>query len=196
MEQSDSLTRLSGVAGVVGPILFIVIFVVFEFLTPGYSPLTQPISFLEDVPNGWIQQLNFLQCGTLIIIFAIGFRKAMGNVIRSRLRISTILLVLSGAGFVIASIFTPAYPIEHLIGFLLGTIPTIAAFVLIGREFLKGDSWHVYGIYSAGNGLVSLRLFLYFLSPAAFGFSGAVSQLFVVVLLAWFVVFGTRFLKS
>ncbi|TLY00515.1 MAG: DUF998 domain-containing protein [Thaumarchaeota archaeon] len=69
--------RASALAGIIGPVVFVTVYTVFGLATPGYSPLTQVISNLELAPYGWIQQLNFLQCGTLIIIFAVGFHGAM-----------------------------------------------------------------------------------------------------------------------
>lgn len=195
----SDFVRASAFAGIIGPVMFVVVYTLFGLLTPGYSPLTQVISNLELVQNGWIQQLNFLQCGTLIIVFAIGFLRAMPNPIRRRLRLATALLILSGAGMVDASYFTPALPVEHAIGFLFFIIPLIAAFFLIGRQLVRIDSLRALGVYSAASGFVTLALLLYFFVQGAsesFGLVGVVNRLFVMESLAWFVVFGVRLLRT
>ena len=191
--------RVSALAGILGPSAFVVIFTVLGLVSPGYSALTQVISNLELVQNGWIQQLNFLQCGSLIVVFAIGFRKAMLGVIQRHLAFATALLVLSGAGMVDASYFTPATPIEHAMGFLFFIIPLIAAFFLIGRRLLGKDSWRALGIYSVASGFVTSGLLLYFFVQGAsesFGFIGIINRLFVIEALAWFVVVGTKLQRS
>jgi hypothetical membrane protein len=186
-------------AGIVGPIVFVTICTVFGLVTPGYSSLTQVISNLEVVRNGWIQQLNFLQCGTLIVVFAVGFRQAMLRVIQRHLRLATAFLVLSGAGMVEASYFTPARPIEHAIGFLFFIIPLTAAFFVIGRQLLRTDSWRTLGAYSLASGFLTFALLLSFFflgASEAFEFIGVVNRLFVMESLAWFVVIGTRLLRD
>ncbi len=189
--------RASALAGIFGPVVFVIVYTLFGLVTPGYSPLTQVISNLELAQYGWIQQLNFLQCGTLIIIFAVGFRRAMLRVIQRHLRLAVAFLVLSGAGMVEASYFTPAQPVEHALGFLFFIIPLTAAFFLIGRELLKTESWRALGAYSVASGFVTSALLLYFFSLGAsgsFGLIGVVNRIFVMESLAWFVVIGMRLL--
>ena len=189
--------RASALAGIIGPGVFVLVYSVFGLVTPGYSPLTQVISNLELVPYGWIQQLNFLQCGTLIIVFAVGFRGAMMPVFQRSLRLATVLLVLSGAGMVEASYFTPAYPAEHAIGFLFFIIPLTAAFFVMGRQLLRAESWRALGAYSVATGFVTSAVLLYFFflgASESFGLIGVVNRIFVMESLAWFVVMGARFL--
>ena len=197
MNRLNISPRASALAGIIGPGVFVLVYSVFGLVTPGYSPLTQVISNLELVPYGWIQQLNFLQCGTLIIVFAVGFRGAMMPVFQRSLRLATVLLVLSGAGMVEASYFTPAHPAEHAIGFLFFIIPLTAAFFVMGRQLLRAESWRALGAYSVATGFVTSAVLLYFFSLGAsesFGLIGVVNRIFVMESLAWFVVMGARFL--
>lgn len=194
-----ALLRISGLAGIFGPVTFVIVYTVFGFVSVGYSPITQVISNLELVQNGWVQQLNFLQCGTLIIVFAFGFRKTLLGTVQRHLRISTVLLVLSGAGMVDASYFTPATPIEHTIGFLFFIIPLTASFLLVGRQLSRSDSWQAIGIYTLVTGFATLTLLLSFFflgASESFGVVEVVNRLFVMEALAWFVVIGTRLFRS
>jgi hypothetical protein len=194
-----AVLRISGLAGIFGPITFVIVYTILGFVSVGYSPITQVISNLELVQNGWIQQLNFLQCGTLIIVFAVGFRRALLGIVQRHLRLGTAFFVLSGAGMVDASYFTPATPIEHTVGFLFFIIPLTASFFLVGRQLLRSDSWHAIGVYTLVSGFVTLALLLSFFflgASGSFGFVGVVNRLFVMEALAWFVVIGTRLFRS
>src|SRR5260370_12349612 len=64
-------------AGIVGPLLFIVVFLLEGFTRPGYSQWRNFVSQLATGDGGWVQVLNFLVCGTLVIAFAIGLRYAI-----------------------------------------------------------------------------------------------------------------------
>ena len=47
--------RLCLWAGVVGPILFVLVFTIDGFLQPHYSAMSQAVSYLAVASNGWIQ---------------------------------------------------------------------------------------------------------------------------------------------
>jgi len=62
----------SAVAGIVGPILFVLVVIVQSVLHPDYSQVRLPISGLAAWPGGWLQSVNFIVFGLLMISFAIG----------------------------------------------------------------------------------------------------------------------------
>jgi len=199
LHETRTLPRISGFAGILGPILFISVFTVLGQVTPGYSPITDVISNLELGQIGWIQQLNFLQMGSLIIVFALGFRKAMMGVIQRRLTLPSVLFVLSGLGMIDAALFTPAYPVEHVIGgFILFIFPLLIAIFLIGRVFLRARLRSL-GLYSLTVGFLVLLMLLYFFfglglsaptGEAPKGLTGVVNRAFVVLALSWFLAVG------
>lgn len=123
----------------------------------------------------------------------------MARVIQKRLRVATVLLVLSGTGPIVAAYFTPAYPIEHTIGFFLLVIPLVTAFFLIGKELLGKNWWSRFGGYSLVSGFVTVMLLLVFFSQGAtgsMGLVGLVNRIWVVESLAWFAVMGTAILRN
>src|SRR5260370_6809603 len=63
-------------AGVIGPLLFIVVFIVEGLTRPGYSAWRHYVSQLATGDGGWVQVVNFLVCGSLMVAFAIGLRHA------------------------------------------------------------------------------------------------------------------------
>jgi hypothetical membrane protein len=64
---------IGAVAGIIGPVLFTFGFVVQGWFRRGeYDPIAETVSALEAGPQGWIQQLNFLVFGILMMIFSVG----------------------------------------------------------------------------------------------------------------------------
>ncbi|MET9019551.1 DUF998 domain-containing protein [Actinopolymorpha sp. NPDC004070] len=63
--------------GVVGPIVFVVAFLVEGATRPGYSALRHPVSSLALGEYGWTQRANFLLTGILLLAFAVGSRPAL-----------------------------------------------------------------------------------------------------------------------
>ena len=61
-------------AGVLGPLFFIVVFLIEGFTRPGYSQWRNFVSQLATGDGGWVQVVNFYVCGLSILLFAIGLR--------------------------------------------------------------------------------------------------------------------------
>jgi hypothetical protein len=130
--------------GVVGPLLFIMVFLIEGATRPGYSVWRNYVSDFELSNQGWRQIANFLVCGSLCIGLAVGLRRIWRT---GRVSVwGPLLIGLFGLGLVAAGVFV--------------TDP--------GRGYppgapLKGDpqTWHGYahGI----NGLVLFNIVL----PAA-----------------------------
>ena len=64
-------------AGVVGPILFIVVFLVEGAIRPGYDPIRHQVSYLSLGEGGWVQVLTFLVPGALVVWFATSLRSEL-----------------------------------------------------------------------------------------------------------------------
>ena len=63
-----SSVRLGALAGIVGPLLFTLTFFIQEaFRRDEFSPVAEPVSALEAGPNGWIQQVNFVVFGLMML---------------------------------------------------------------------------------------------------------------------------------
>jgi hypothetical protein len=71
-------SAIAGIAGIAGPILFTVAFAVQErFRVGDHDPVAEPVSALEAGPGGWVQQVNFVVLGLLIIAFAFGLHRGV-----------------------------------------------------------------------------------------------------------------------
>ena len=60
------------VAGIAGPIIFAKLALVQSLLRPEHNPIAHRISALAVGPSGWVQNVNFLHFGLLMIAYAIG----------------------------------------------------------------------------------------------------------------------------
>ena len=89
--------------GVIGPLLFIVVFTIEGRLRPGYRPRRHFVSSLALGPRGWIQVANFLVCGVLMLSFAVGMFAAVAPGRRGEA--APVLFVLFGLGLIVAGIF-------------------------------------------------------------------------------------------
>jgi hypothetical membrane protein len=140
--------RLCLWAGIVGPVLFVLVFTVDGALTPGYSAMRDVISFLELGPAGWIQRLNFILTGLLIILFALGFFQWMRpRSVPGWLSVTTILIALSGVGLIMAGPFLPDAPgtaqtsvhgVLHTLAFTVVFLPLGLACLSVGGKFIHG----------------------------------------------------------
>ena len=74
-QQYSLLTKLFISGGIVGPLLFIVVFLIDGATRPGYNAWRTDVSYLALSNQGWEQIANFLVCGSLCIAFAVGLRR-------------------------------------------------------------------------------------------------------------------------
>ena len=98
-----NLIAIGAVAGMIGPLLFTVGFIVQGlFRHDEYDPIAETVSALEAGPNGWIQQLNFLVFGILMMIFGAG----LGFGLRTRRwRIAFAIVAWWAVGLLMAGLF-------------------------------------------------------------------------------------------
>lgn len=60
-------------SGGIGAFLFTITYLVEGITRPGYDVWKQPISALSLGPGGWVQQVNFIIFGVLVVISAVGW---------------------------------------------------------------------------------------------------------------------------
>ena len=161
------------VAGVVGPLLFIVTFLIEGATRPGYSAWRNFVSQLAIGDGGWVQIANFLVCGTLMLAFTVGLWRAL----RPRSIAGTILIGVYALALIVAGIFVtdPAlgYPpgssgsglqtlhgtIHGVAGLVAFTSLAAAAFVM-ARRFAGDPAWRGWAVYSFVVGALILGLFV------------------------------------
>jgi hypothetical membrane protein len=173
--QYPLITRLLIACGAIGPILFILVFMVESATRPGYSAWHNFVSDLSLSNQGWMQIANFLICGICVFCFALGlrqvFRSGKGAVW------GPILLGVFGLSLIIAGLFVtdPSlgyYPAgtSSSTQTLHGTIHdanaplafgslTMAIFVLAWR-FASDPAWRNWAFYTLVAGMILIGSFI------------------------------------
>ncbi|MEU6857548.1 DUF998 domain-containing protein [Glycomyces sp. NPDC046736] len=174
-----STRRLLLLGAAAGPV-FLVASTVQSLVRAGYDPVRHPISSLAIGGPGWVQVVNFIVTGLLIVALAVGVRRALGPG-RGPLW-GGLLLGVWGVGLVGAGVFesdpVSGYPpgtsdlIEYtMVGALhdlfsvLGFAALIGASVVLGVRFVR-ISW-VWAVCS----FVTAAAFAVLIHLASLGFA-------------------------
>jgi hypothetical membrane protein len=197
--------RLLLLAGILCPFFFVIEFLINGFLHPAYNPIRQPISDLELVSAGWIQQATFLIVGLLFISFAFGFLYAFRPVLgKKRTIICFVLLFLSGCGWILGSLFTESvsghpsalHDILHIVGFHMIFDFLVITLFTTAWKLCSLSRWRLYGRISLGIGLLTLLLvfgpYFYHHGTWTTSFGGLLQRIMEVEALSWYVLIGCR----
>ena len=177
--------------GAVGAFLFTVTYLIEGVTRPGYDAGTQPISALSLGPGGWVQQVNFVVFGVLMVLSAVGWYRFLTpgrGAIWFPLLQGISGLCLIGAGVFSMDPF-PGYPpgVTLAASTVHGTLHSTLAWVLIislamgcfvfaqyARVLLHWRGWFVYS-------LITGMLILIFWGAFVQGAEGAVAGLVPLV---------------
>ncbi len=173
--------------GAIGAFLFTVTYLLEGITRPGYDAGLQPISALSLGPGGWVQQVNFVVFGVLLVLSAVGWYRLLTpgrGAIWFPLLQSISGLCLIGAGVFSMDPF-PGYPPGDLLttSTLHGTLHSIFAWVIIltlaagcfaFALYTLHEHWHRWFVfYSLVVGVLILLFWWAFVQDA----SGTVSWL-------------------
>ena len=112
---ADPSTRVLVTAGVVTGPLFVVVGLVQVLTREGFDLTRHPLSLLALGDLGWIQIANFIVAGVLMLAFALGARRSLGD---GPGRVwAPVLFALYGVGLVLGGAFTA----DPALGFPIGT---------------------------------------------------------------------------
>lgn len=179
----------------VGP-LYLAVGLAQALTREGFDLARHPLSVLANGPGGWIQTLNFVVCGAMVIAAAVGF----GRALRPHSRASAWLLGTFGASMVLAAIFradpmdgfpvgTPlgppttmsAFGAAHFAAGALGFLALAVACLTAARAMSKrGDRGMA--LLSACSGIAVI---LGFMAPAIVPATGPVAGIWFSVVVGW-----------
>src|SRR5215216_8158816 len=159
LEDRRPVITVLAAAGIAAMVIFTVVTVVHSLLRSDHSLVSDPISALATGPSGWVQDVNFVICGLLFLAYPIGLhlgvRQTRWGVI------GPALLVLSGAGLVLAGVFPAVDASGNLSYERLGhTVASFMAFLgagvglIVTSRRLAGDpSWRNLATYTLATGI-------------------------------------------
>ena len=180
--------------GAIGAGFFVAVFLVDGALHPAYDPVRDTVSELALGPYGWVQVVNFLVTGLLMIAFAVGLAWTLrsGRAYRWTPR----LIATFGVGLILSGVFvTDPVPSEirtwHGNLHLLASLPVFGAltavcFVVARRLADRRWAW-----YSRATGVaVPVLYFAMGAGPAAT--SGLVQRAAIIVGWTWIAAISLR----
>lgn len=164
--ERHSVISVLALAGIAGPIIFAAGAFVHSLLRPDHSLVAHPISALAAGSSGWIQNVNFLLFGSLMIAYAVGLHLSMRP---SRAGgVGFMFLVLSGIGLMWAGLFpatdaTGAFQgdrLLHLPGFIMTFLGAGLGLIVMSRRIAADPRWRSFANYALATGITMLVLFL------------------------------------
>ena len=215
-KERPGLLKFLLACGAIGPILFIIVFLIEGATRAGYDPLRHPVSSLSIGATGWTQAANFILTGLLVLAFAIGLHHALQTPIHTTL--GPLLLELVGMGLIGAGIFTTdpvyGYPTDQplvlaqytlhghlhdLVSLVVFVCLPAACFVFCRRFFrLSERGWAVYSLLS-GLGIIAAFVLasLGFDQTAGFvAFGGLFQRLSISIGWIWISLLAVHALKT
>jgi hypothetical protein len=103
-ERRDRIAGILILGGVIGPPLFVLVFLIEGAIRPGYDPIRLPVSLLALTDRGWIQTASFLVCGALSVGLAVGL-DLRADQSGQLPRLGRILVAAFGLGLIGAGVF-------------------------------------------------------------------------------------------
>ena len=154
--------RIAALSGIAGPSLFTLTFLAQQvFRRAEFNPIAEPVSALEAGPNGWIQQVNFVVFGLLLLTFAFGLDRGLA---RSRLgRLGPGLLGVASVGLFLAA----ALPLRedaagvtydpggHFVAGVTFFLSTSLAMLVLSRRLAKDPHFRALATYTAICGVLA-----------------------------------------
>jgi drug/metabolite transporter superfamily protein YnfA len=188
-----------------GADLFVSVFVVHGWLRPDYSPMSMFVSELSLGPYGWVQTLNFLLTGALVLVFGRGLAAHFNTGAASRA--GPALVQGMGVSLMVSGVFATdpsamfdrasAHGVVHgIVGAVFFTLAPVGCFVFY-RRFRSDRAWRPLAGWTLSAGVVlCLGIVLLKISqqPASglFEWKGLVQRLILVTIMAWIFAVASR----
>ena len=158
-----SPVRMAALAGVVGPLLFTLAFLVQEaFRRDDFSPIAEPVSALEAGPHGWIQQVNFVVFGLMLLAFAVGLDRGVASTKSGIL--GPALLGVASVGLFLAAVFplredaagVTYDPGGHFAAGVTFFLSTALAMLVLAPRLSRDPRWRGLATYTSTCGVLAL----------------------------------------
>jgi uncharacterized membrane protein len=207
---NPKLKKLTGICGILGPALFVIVFTLEGRLRAGYDPRSMFISALSLGPRGWIQIANFILLGLLLFAFTRGLAAEFKGVKTARggivlLTIVACLYFISGP-FVMDPTGTPTAQssvhglIHGIAGGIVFLLMAIIPFTFL-RTFKTIEKWRSFRPWTLSFGIVLAVACLFFtitsksptLQMSTASWSGWIQRAALIPFMVWVFLFALKF---
>lgn len=149
LTEQHRVTTALAVAGIVGPLLFTVTFLVQDLLRrPAYDPIGEPVSALGAGPSGWVQGANFVVFGLLTIAFALGLHRGVkpsraGVLAPAIMAVTGVAMILNGTVFPYTQDAAGVRdaPVGHIVFGVTYFLGTAVWLIVVARRMAHDPSW-------------------------------------------------------
>ena len=148
--------------GGIGAFLFTVTYLIEGFTQPGYNAWQQAISALSLGPGGWVQQVNFIVYGVLLVLASVGWYRLLPPG-RNALWFP-LFQGIGGLGLIGVGVFTSG-TLHTLLAYALIYALAISCFALAPR-FWVDRPWRGWTVYSDITGVLILLFWGMFIQGA------------------------------
>jgi hypothetical protein len=197
--------ELAAGAGMIGAVLFVSVFTVYGWLYPGYSSTRMFVSELSLGPHGWVQILNFVLTGTLVLAFGRGLAAHFSTGAASRagpvlVQIIGVSLIASGPFITDPSaVFeqSSVHGVVHgIFGALVFTFAPLTCFVFY-RRFRRDPLWRPLTGWTLATGVVltsGIGVLRISQQPGSglFEWKGLVQRVLLVAFMTWIFAVASR----
>ena len=196
VSQPNRIVRYSAIAGIVGPVLYTLTWLVLGFLEPTYSHTRDPISNLSAIgaSSALVMTIVIFVFAILIIAFAIGLQLELPTGFWG----GPLALVIAGVGYVgIAlaplNLADPGDPnVPHTISATVTVFAMLLAPILTFPRLRRDPGWRNLSGYSIATTVVAFALMVMASLPTFADWAGLMQRLVLAVFLIWMVVIAIR----
>lgn len=197
-----SILCISALAGIIGPVLFLLIVFVIDFIQPEHNPIYETVSELVHGSYGWVQTISFVLFGVLLMIFAI--RLYLTTKPKTSSKLGVLFIGVSGFSFLMLGTFPTGInstdlttePLLHTIAAVVTGISFIIGCFSFALYFRFDLQWKSYWIYSAITSVACLFFaLLWALTPLGLHAKGLDQLLMLVSGFSWVEVISIKLIK-
>lgn len=212
--ESARARRLGGLAGVVGPAVFVATFVIEGWVRPGYESASTFVSALSLGPRGWVQITSFVVTGSLVLVFSRGLAAQFSQGVASRWGPRLVAIVgaaLLGSGPFVMDPMGILFPqmswhgkVHSLLGAVVFSLGPASSFVF-ARRFRVDPAWRSAHRWTLMAGVVMtsavILLKLATLPPPAppsalNAWAGLIQRVAILGLMGWFAGVGAAMVRQ
>jgi len=196
VSQPNRIVRYSAIAGIVGPVVYTITWLILGFLEPTYSHSRDPISNLSAVGVSYapVMTIIIFVFAILIIVFAFGLHRGLTPGFWG----GTVALVIAGVGYVgIAlaplNLADPGDPnVPHMVSATATVFAMMLAPVLTLPRLRRDPGWRNLSGYSIATTVVDFAFMVMASLPTFESWAGLMQRLVLAVFLVWMVVIAIR----
>lgn len=196
VSQPNRIVRYSAIAGIVGPVLYTITWLVLGFLEPNYSHTRDPISNLSAIGASFalVMTIVIVIFAILLVVFAYGLQRGLPPGFWG----GPIALVFAGVGYVgIAlaplNLADPGDPnVLHMVSATVTVFAMSLAPILTFPRLRRDPIWRNLSGYSIATTVVAFAFMVIASLPTFADWAGLMQRLVLAAFLVWMVVIASR----